>query len=108
MIEAVDTSVGRVVAKLDELGLAEKTLIVFISDNGGVTGKALLEPLRSQKGSLFEAGVRVPCAMRWKGTIKAGDSIIKTLSWYENLGHAARLLDVVRLYAELDRAEEAA
>ncbi len=43
-----------------------------------------------------------------KGTIKAGDSIIKTLAWYENLGHAARLLDVVRLYAELDRAEEAA
>ena len=43
-----------------------------------------------------------------KGTIKAGDSIIKTLSWYENLGHAARLLDVVRLYGELDRQEEAA
>ena len=43
-----------------------------------------------------------------KGTIKAGKNIIKTLSWYENLGHAARLLDVVRLYAELDRKQEAA
>jgi glyceraldehyde 3-phosphate dehydrogenase len=43
-----------------------------------------------------------------KGTIKAGSTIIKTLSWYENLGHAARLLDVVRLYAALDRKEEAA
>lgn len=43
-----------------------------------------------------------------KGTIKAGESIVKTLSWYENRGHAARLLDVVRLYAGLDRAEEAA
>lgn len=43
-----------------------------------------------------------------KGTIKAGDSIIKTLGWYENLGHAARLLDVVRLYAQLDRQQEAA
>jgi glyceraldehyde 3-phosphate dehydrogenase len=43
-----------------------------------------------------------------RGTIKAGDSIIKTLSWYENLGHAARLLDVVRLYANLDRQAEAA
>jgi glyceraldehyde 3-phosphate dehydrogenase len=43
-----------------------------------------------------------------KGTIKAGDSIIKTLSWYENLGHAARLLDVVRLYGALDATEEAA
>ena len=43
-----------------------------------------------------------------RGTIKAGDTIIKTLSWYENLGHAARLLDVVRLYADLDRQAEAA
>jgi len=43
-----------------------------------------------------------------KGTIKAGDNIVKTLSWYENLGHAARLLDVVRLYAGLGSAEEAA
>jgi glyceraldehyde 3-phosphate dehydrogenase len=43
-----------------------------------------------------------------KGTIKAGNNTIKTLSWYENLGHAARLLDVVRLYNELDRQAEAA
>lgn len=43
-----------------------------------------------------------------KGTIKAGDHTIKTLAWYENLGHAARLLDVVRLYARLDRQQEAA
>jgi glyceraldehyde 3-phosphate dehydrogenase len=43
-----------------------------------------------------------------QGTIKAGNNTIKTLAWYENLGHAARLLDVTRLYAELDRQEEAA
>lgn len=43
-----------------------------------------------------------------KGTIKAGSNIIKTLSWYENLGHAARLLDVVRLYEKLDQQGEAA
>lgn len=42
------------------------------------------------------------------GTIKAGSNTIKTLSWYESRGHAARLLDVVRLYAALDRKEEAA
>jgi glyceraldehyde 3-phosphate dehydrogenase len=40
-----------------------------------------------------------------KGTLKAGSNTIKTLGWYENLGHAARLLDVVRLYAELDQQE---
>ena len=38
-----------------------------------------------------------------KGTVKAGENTIKTLSWYENLGHAARLLDVVRLYGALDQ-----
>jgi glyceraldehyde 3-phosphate dehydrogenase (phosphorylating) len=43
-----------------------------------------------------------------KGTIKAGNNTIKTLSWYENLGHAARLLDVVRLYKQLDMQQEAA
>ena len=43
-----------------------------------------------------------------KGTIKAGSNIIKTLGWYENQGHAARLLDVVRLYADLDNQQEAA
>lgn len=43
-----------------------------------------------------------------KGTIKAGKNIIKTLSWYENQGHAGRLLDVVRLYADLERNQEAA
>lgn len=43
-----------------------------------------------------------------QGTVKAGEHTIKCLSWYENLGHAARLLDVVRLYAELDRRQEAA
>lgn len=43
-----------------------------------------------------------------KGTIKAGNNTIKTLSWYENLGHAARLLDVVRLYNALDQQQEAA
>ena len=42
-----------------------------------------------------------------RGTIKAGNNIIKTLGWYENRGHAARLLDVVRMYAELDRGEAA-
>ncbi len=43
-----------------------------------------------------------------QGTIKAGSNTIKTLCWYENLGHAARLLDVVRLYADLDQRQEVA
>lgn len=71
MIEAVDQSVGRVAAKVDELGIGENTLIVFISDNGGLPSVSQLDPLRGQKGSLFEAGVRVPACMRWSGTIES-------------------------------------
>ncbi|MEM7144784.1 MAG: sulfatase [Verrucomicrobiota bacterium] len=74
MIEAVDTSVGRVVAKIDELGLSEDTLIIFSSDNGGLPNVSHLPPLRGQKGSLFEAGTRVPTCARWTGTIEAGST----------------------------------
>jgi len=70
MIEAVDTSVGRIVEKVDELGLGENTLIIFISDNGGRTQVSQLAPLRGEKGSLLEAGVRVPACMRWTGVVK--------------------------------------
>ncbi|MEZ6148228.1 MAG: sulfatase-like hydrolase/transferase [Planctomycetaceae bacterium] len=71
MIEAVDTGVGRIVEKVDELGIAENTLIVFISDNGG-TISSQLAPLRGMKGSLYEAGIRVPACMRWTGRIEPG------------------------------------
>lgn len=74
MIEAVDKSVGRVAAKVDELGIAESTLIVFTSDNGGLPSVSQLDPLRGQKGSLFEAGVRVPACMRWTGRIRPESS----------------------------------
>ena len=70
MVEAVDTSVGRIADRVDALGIAENTLIVFISDNGGLPNVSQLDPLRGQKGSLFEAGVRVPACMRWTGTVE--------------------------------------
>ncbi len=73
MIEAVDTGVGRVADKVDELGLSENTLIIFTSDNGG-TSVAQLSPLRGMKGSLFEAGVRVPACMRWTDRIEPGST----------------------------------
>lgn len=69
MIELVDTGVGRIVDQVDELGIAESTLVVFISDNGG-TRVSQLSPLRGMKGSLFEAGIRVPACMRWTGRIQ--------------------------------------
>jgi len=72
MIEAVDTSVKRVVAKVADLGLERNTIIIFTSDNGGFQGVSQLAPLRGTKGSLFEGGVRVPACARWTGQIKPG------------------------------------
>lgn len=72
MMEQVDTSVARVRAKVEELGLAENTLIIFTSDNGGVDKYTSNKPLTGVKGSLFEGGVRVGGVAYWKGTIKPG------------------------------------
>jgi arylsulfatase A-like enzyme len=72
MIDSVDESVGRVMGRLDELGLADNTLVFFFSDNGGVVGITSMEPLRGGKGMLYEGGVRVPLIVRWPGKVKPG------------------------------------
>jgi arylsulfatase A-like enzyme len=83
MIASVDESVGKVMAVLDELKIAENTVLIFSSDNGGVGGyerEGLKRagkvtdnaPLRSGKGSLYEGGTRVPFFVRWPGVTKAG------------------------------------
>lgn len=83
MIASVDESVGRVMALLDELNLADNTVVIFTSDNGGVGGYTREgikkggdttdnAPLRSGKGSLYEGGTRVPFIVRWPGAAKPG------------------------------------
>jgi len=80
MIETLDDCVGRVVAKIDALGLGADTIIIFTSDNGGLhvlesprTPATYNRPFRAGKGFLYEGGVRIPLIVRWTGRIK-GDS----------------------------------
>ncbi|MEM9281999.1 MAG: sulfatase [Verrucomicrobiota bacterium] len=60
MVETLDQNVGRVLATIESLGLKENTLIVFTSDNGGFAGATDHAPLRANKGSHYEGGIRVP------------------------------------------------
>jgi arylsulfatase A-like enzyme len=74
MVEAMDTAVGQVLATLEELGLREHTIVVFTSDNGGVSAgdhKATsILPLRGGKGRQWEGGLRVPFYISWPETIQ--------------------------------------
>jgi arylsulfatase A-like enzyme len=96
VIAEVDDSVGRVMEALERSGVAERTLVVFLSDNGpwlrygnhaGSTAG-----LREGKGTTFEGGVRVPCLARWPGVIPAGSVCrepLMSIDWLPTIARAA-------------------
>lgn len=89
LVESVDQNVGKVIQELDRLGLREKTLVIFTSDNGGliwdyenpITNNY---PLKSQKGYPYEGGIRVPTIVSWPNTLPEGiinENPIITMDW---------------------------
>ena len=85
-IEEIDWSVGEILNVLKELNLDSQTLVIFTSDNGPAIGSS--GPLRGRKGSFYEGGFRVPCIMKWKGTIPEGSickQIIASIDLYPTL-----------------------
>ena len=79
MVEAMDLAVGKVLAKLDELGRRENTIVIFTSDNGGLSTSEGWPtsnlPLRGGKGWMYEGGIREPLIVRWPAVVKAGSVI---------------------------------
>jgi arylsulfatase A len=113
MVEHTDESVGRLMDALDELGLAENTLVIFTSDNGGLyqTASARADsavvcsnaPLRDEKGSLYEGGIRVPLICRWPGVIPPGsvsETPATTIDFWPTIAEAAGVGEIE--HQELD------
>jgi arylsulfatase A-like enzyme len=77
MVESVDNAVGRLLERIDANGLTDNTIVIFTSDNGGVSGRAgrpanRNSPLRSGKSAAYEGGTRVPWIVRWPGITTPG------------------------------------
>lgn len=104
LIEHMDDGIGRVLTTLDQHHLADNTLVIFTSDNGGILGKGANNgPWRSEKTHMYEGGLRVPGAARWPGRIKAGSHTERTTLSMDIFATACEAADV-KIPANIDGA----
>ena len=80
MIQSLDENVGKILDKIQELNLIEKTLIIFTSDNGGIRSISNQFPLRAGKGSYYEGGIKVPLIFSWGKKITANTKSYERVS----------------------------
>jgi arylsulfatase A-like enzyme len=99
MVQSVDESIGRVMKKLEESGVADNTALIFMSDNGGLStvpreGPTANLPLRAGKGWLYEGGIREPMFIKWPGVVKPGsvcDEPVTSTDFYPTMLEMAGL-----------------
>ncbi len=98
MIEHLDENVGKVLDALDTKGVAQNTIVVFTSDNGGLSSSAgsptCNAPLAEGKGWMYEGGCREPLFMRWPGTVQTGsrtNAVVSSPDFYPTLLEACGL-----------------
>ncbi len=101
MITNIDDNVGRLITALDEMGLAEDTIVIFMGDNGPGGGiERHTAGLRSGKGSVYDGGIRVPFLVRWPGQFSAGRPITEPLAHIDVM---PTLLEICGVGAPTDR-----
>ncbi len=93
MVENIDDNVGRLLAHLDKLGLDNDTIVIFLSDHGPARGR-YNAGLRSNKGDVYEGGIRVPFFARWPGGLEAGQKIDRIAAHIDVLPTLATLCDL--------------
>ena len=94
VVEGLDNGIGRILATLDEQGLRENTLVVFVSDNGAPRRTGSNVPLRGYKASVEEGGIRTPAIIRWPKRIPAGvklDQPIAIIDLFPSIAAALNL-----------------
>ena len=95
MVDEMDQAIGRILDTLDEEGIADDTIVLFFSDNGGsnIFG-GTNTPLRGQKGQTFEGGIRVPAVLRWPSRLEAGSVMDQRMAVTDVIPTLARAASV--------------